>query len=132
MITFKNFLVCVIVAICFVVSGCGDSRVKETGSQAESEAEALTLQQIYSSPGKYDNEFVELKGNFSNMCCQGCFTYKEGIESIEIVTDVKGWETFKPGTPVTIRGVLRVREKTNGDGTKEVMTHVEAKEVIKR
>lgn len=121
-----------IAILCLSITGCRDSDEKEKGALVTEKTDIVTLDQINKAPATYEDVFIELRGHFSNMCCAGCFTYKEGIESIEVVTDVRGWENFKPGTPVTIKGHLRVTEKRTADGSTDTMIHIDAKEVLKR
>lgn len=91
-----------------------------------------TLVALLDAPESQRDVPIILEGHFVNVCCAGCFTYKEGVDAIEVRTTVTGWERYAAGTPVRLQGSLRVVEKRTAAGGTQKLLHIEATNVETR
>lgn len=91
-----------------------------------------TLAALLDAPESQRDMPIILEGHFVNVCCAGCFTYKEGVDAIEVRTTVTGWERYAAGTAVRLQGSLRVVEKRTAAGGTQKLLHVEATSVETR
>lgn len=91
-----------------------------------------TLAALLDAPESQRDVPLILEGHFVNVCCAGCFTYKEGVDAIEVRTTVTGWERYAAGTPVRLYGSLRVIEKRTTAGGTQRLLHIEATSVETR
>lgn len=91
-----------------------------------------TLAALLDAPESQRDMPLILEGHFVNVCCAGCFTYKEGVDAIEVRTTVTGWERYAAGTAVRLQGSLRVVEKRTAAGGTQKLRHIEATSVEAR
>ena len=91
-----------------------------------------TLAALLDAPDSQRDVPLILEGHFVNVCCAGCFTYKEGVDAIEVRTTVTGWERYAAGTAVRLQGSLRVVEKRTAAGGTQKLLHIEATSVETR
>lgn len=91
-----------------------------------------TLATLLDAPESQRDVPIILEGHFVNVCCAGCFTYKEGVDAIEVRTTVTGWERYAAGTAVRLQGYLRVVEKRTAAGGTQKLLHIEATNVETR
>jgi hypothetical protein len=91
-----------------------------------------TLAALLDAPEGQRDVPIILEGHFVNVCCAGCFTYKEGVDAIEVRTTVTGWERYAAGTAVRLQGSLRVVEKRTAAGGTQKLLHIEATSVETR
>lgn len=103
--------------------------VPAAATPAAPEPQRRTLAAILDAPESLRDVPLILEGHFVNVCCAGCFTYKEGVDTIEVRTTVAGWERYAAGTPVRLQGSLRVVEKRTAAGGTEKLLHIEATSV---
>ncbi|MCS6969734.1 MAG: hypothetical protein NZ552_01785 [Planctomycetes bacterium] len=113
-------------------AGCPPAATAAASSEPGSTAERVRLAALLKEPQRWRDRPVILEGHFVQLCCAGCFTYKEGLDAIEVHTAVSGWERFAPGTPVRLTGWLRVAEKRTNAGSSRTRLSFEASRVERR
>jgi len=112
----------------------GHSQGEQMGEPFPEHVQVVMLKQILGNAQAYKNREVILKGNYGYYCCPSDFSYKEGLETVEVAP--VGFDTprAKPGRPVRIYGIVRLSEKRQEieeekeqEETEGSHVHIEAK-----
>lgn len=101
---------------------------------SKTETTVTKLYDVIENPANFADKTIVLEGIFAGRHCKLHFFYKEGLDAAKI--ECSGFDTprFKPGTPVRVRGVVRVKQK-RGNGSadsSDSVISIEAQEVTKR
>lgn len=99
---------CIVIAIAISVA-CG--KKAHFGQPLPSNVPVVKLADILKEPASYKNREVVLQGSYGSYCCASDFSYREGVEGIEVVPT--GFESPKVdrGRTVRIYGIVRVGRK---------------------
>jgi hypothetical protein len=116
-----------------LLSACGGK--DRLGQPIPSEIAAVKLGDILEAPADYKDREVLLEGTYSSYCCPSDFSYKEGLDAIEIAPVGFASPKADRGRPLRVYGVVRVGEKraeeeAEGESEEEGVHHgvyVEAK-----
>lgn len=121
-----------VAAACAPASATAAAPAAAPAAPAAVAPQRRTLAALLDAPDSQRDVPLILEGHFVNVCCAGCFTYKEGVDAIEVRTTVTGWERYASGTPVRLHGSLRVIEKRTTAGGTQRLLHIEATSVETR
>jgi hypothetical protein len=124
-VRFKLVLIIVFLTVIPLLTGC-DKGVKgaSLGVAIPSDVKVTKLKEIASNLQGYKDKEVVLVGNFNGACCAADFSYKEGLEGIQVKP--KGFTNPKArlGQPIRVYGVVRVAETIVGT-KREIIAYIE-------
>jgi hypothetical protein len=92
-----------------LLAACGQK--DQLGQPIPSSVGPVKLADILADPDAYKDEEVLLEGNYSSYCCASDFSYKEGLDAIEVAPAGFASPKAERGRPLRIYGVVRVGER---------------------
>lgn len=121
----------------------GWGKQKQYGAPVDPNAPVVTLKEITKNPIVYKDQEVVLQGNYGFYCCPSDFSYKEGLEIVNVAPQGFDSPKLKTGQPIMLYGIVRTGKapeeeaETKGAGKPEashetVEFHIEAKGVALR
>jgi uncharacterized protein YdeI (BOF family) len=134
-VTYSIITASVLILIAAVLFPFLTQQEKKNSKTKEAQGQTLKitkLKTVINTPDEFKNKAIILEGHFANICCQNCFAYKEGIESLEIVSEDENWHHFKSGTPVRVYGIFNLIEKKSPNGGFDIFYNLSATKIEKR
>jgi len=78
----------------------GHSQGEQMGEPLPEHIQVVKLKQILGNAQAYKDREVILEGNYGYYCCPSDFSYKEGLETVEVAPIGFNTPKAKPGRPV--------------------------------
>lgn len=99
-----------------LLAGCSKAQF---GQPIPAHVQAVKLADILKDPASYKDREVVLEGNYGYYCCPDDFSYREGLEGIEVAPVGFASPKAERGRPIRIYGVVRVGEKRREEHEEE-------------
>lgn len=106
-------------SLVLVHSGFEWGEKKQFGESIPSNVQAAKLPDIVKNPQAYKDREVMLEGNYGFYCCPADFSYKEGLEAVNVSPAGFDSPKGKRGQPVKIYGTVRMGKSEPAEEEKE-------------